>query len=59
MRYHILLPGDKEEDAYLDSNLLLKIGNRFFLSDPRGMELSNQILISMFRWWEKINSDKL
>ena len=22
MRYHILLPGDKEEDAYLDSNLL-------------------------------------
>ena len=42
-------------DKYIDSKLLKKEGDRFFLSDPRGMELSNQILIDMFRWWEIIN----
>ena len=40
---------------FLESGLLIKRGNRFFLSDPKGMELSNQILVSMFRWWEKFN----
>ncbi len=40
---------------FLESGLLIKRGNRFFLSDPEGMELSNQILVSMFRWWEKFN----
>ena len=45
----------KEWQRYLESDLIFRNGNRFFLSDPRGMELSNQILISMFRWWEKIN----
>ena len=47
----------KEWTRYLESGLLIKRGNRFFLSDPQGMELSNQILISMFRWWEKVNRD--
>ena len=45
----------KEWERFLESGLLIKRGNRFFLSDPKGMELSNQILVSMFRWWEKIN----
>ena len=45
----------KTWDKYIDSNLLKKEGYRFFLTDPRGMELSNQILIDMFRWWEIIN----
>ena len=45
----------KEWQRFLDSGLLVKRGNRFFLSNPQGMELSNQILISMFRWWEKFN----
>ncbi len=40
---------------YRDDDLLLNEGDRFFLSDPKGMELSNQILISMFNWWEQIN----
>tara|TARA_B100000945_G_scaffold30633_1_gene21035 strand:- start:1826 stop:3049 length:1224 start_codon:yes stop_codon:yes gene_type:complete len=40
---------------YLESGLLSKVGDRFFLSDPEGMELSNQILIDMFRWWDQIN----
>ena len=45
----------KEWERFLEGGLLIKRGNRFFLSDPQGMELSNQILISMFRWWEKFN----
>ncbi len=40
---------------FLESGLLVKKGDRFFLSDPKGMELSNQILISMFQWWDEIN----
>ena len=45
----------KEWDRFIESGLLMRKGNRFFLSDPRGMELSNQILISMFKWWDEIN----
>ena len=45
----------KEWERFLESGLLIKNGNRFFLSNPQGMELSNQILISMFKWWEKVN----
>ena len=44
-----------EWERFLESGLLVKKGNRFFLSDPQGMELSNQILISMFKWWDEIN----
>ncbi len=42
-------------ERFLESGLLVRKGNRFFLSDPKGMELSNQILISMFEWWDEIN----
>ncbi len=45
----------KEWEMYLESGLLVRNGNRFLLSDPKGMELSNQILISMFKWWDNIN----
>ena len=45
----------EEWERFLKSGLLVKKGNRFFLSDPKGMELSNQILISMFKWWDDIN----
>ena len=47
----------EEWRKFLESGLLVRVGNRFFLSDPKGMELSNQILISMFKWWDKINQD--
>ena len=40
---------------FRDDGILCNEGDRFFLSDPEGMNLSNQVLISMFRWWEKIN----
>ena len=45
----------EEWEQFLESGLLVRKGNRFFLSDPEGMELSNQILISMFKWWDDIN----
>ena len=44
-----------EWQKFLESGLLLKKGNRFFLSEPKGMELSNQILVSMFKWWDEID----
>jgi len=40
---------------FLESGLLVRKGNRFFLSEPNGMELSNQVLVSMFKWWDEIN----
>ena len=42
-------------DKYIKSGLLKNEGDRFYLSDPKGMELSNQIIIDMFNWWEIIN----
>ena len=44
-----------EWKKFLDSGLLIKRGDRFFLRDPEGLELSNQILISMIKWWNKVN----
>ena len=40
---------------HIDNGLLINQGNRYFLSDPIGMELSNQVLVSMFKWWDEIN----
>ena len=45
----------EEWETFLESGLLVRKGNRFFLSEFEGMELSNQILISMFKWWDEIN----
>ena len=45
----------KSWEKYREYELLLNEGDRFFLSDPKGMELSNQIIIAMFDWWDKIN----
>ena len=30
-------------------------GWRFYLTDPEGMEISNQILVQMLEWWESLN----
>ena len=38
-----------------ENGTLCNQGDRFFLSDPTGMDLSNQILIDMFKWWDDIN----
>ena len=44
----------EEWEKFLDSWLLVRKGNRFFLSEPKGMELSNQVLVSMFKWCDDI-----
>ncbi len=44
----------REWDVFMESGLLIKNGKRLFLNDPKGMDLSNQILVSMFKWWNKI-----
>ena len=44
-----------EWEKFLENGLLVRKGNRFFLSEPKGMELSNQIIVSMFKWWDDIN----
>ena len=45
----------EEWERFLESGLLVRKGNRFFLSEPNGMELSNQVLVSMFKWWDEID----
>ncbi len=40
-----------------DGSLLSKNG-RYFLSDPKGMQISNQILIQMFSWWDSLEIDE-
>ena len=40
---------------FRENGILCNEGDRFFLSDPIGMDLSNQVLINMFRWWENIS----
>ena len=39
---------------YFEDGTLVSDGERFFLSDPNGMDLSNQIIIAMFQWWDKV-----
>tara|TARA_B100000927_G_scaffold119808_1_gene96775 strand:- start:166 stop:1389 length:1224 start_codon:yes stop_codon:yes gene_type:complete len=42
-------------ERYIKSDLLCNEGDRYFLTDPKGMELSNQILVTMFEWWDKVS----
>ncbi len=48
---------DKYWVNYLNEGSLLKNNGRYFLSDPRGMQISNQILIQMFLWWDSLELD--
>ena len=41
----------------LDEGSLLRKNGRYFLSDPNGMQISNQILIQMFLWWDSLDLD--
>ena len=42
---------------YLKEGYLIRKNGRYFLSDPRGMQISNQILIQMFLWWDSLGLD--
>ena len=41
----------------LNDGSLLRNNGRYFLSDPYGMQISNQILIQMFLWWDSLDLD--
>ena len=43
---------EKYWQNYLIEGYILKKNGRYFLSDPKGMQISNQILIQMFLWWD-------
>ena len=42
---------------YLNSGLIERRGWNLKLTDPAGMELSNQVLIKILLWWEKLPLD--
>ena len=42
--------------SFLEEGYLLKKNGRYFLNDPKGIQISNQILIEMFLWWDSLHS---
>ena len=48
---------DKYWLTFLKEGYLFKRNGRYFLSDPKGMQISNQILIQMFLWWDSLDLD--
>ncbi len=42
---------------FFNDGYLLKKNGRYFLSNPNGMQISNQILIQMFLWWDSLDLD--
>ena len=38
----------------LNDGSLIRNNGRYFLSNPKGMQISNQILIQMFLWWDSL-----
>ena len=41
----------------LNEGSLIRKHGRYFLSDPEGMQISNQVLIQMFLWWDSLDLD--
>ena len=41
----------------INEGSLLRNNGRYFLS-PKGMQISNQILIQMFLWWDSLDRDQ-
>ena len=44
------------ENAFIE-NLLIRKGNRVYLSNPEGMAISNQVLVEMLIWWDSLPND--
>ena len=40
--------------TFLKQGYILRKNGRYFLSNPKGMQISNQILIQMFLWWDSL-----
>ena len=48
---------EKYWQDFLKEGYLIKNNGRFVLSNPKGMQISNQILIQMFLWWDSLDLD--
>ena len=48
---------EKYWQNFLNEGSLLRKNGRYSLSDPKGMQISNQILIQMFSWWDYLGLD--
>tara|TARA_B100000700_G_scaffold324811_1_gene431932 strand:+ start:852 stop:2084 length:1233 start_codon:yes stop_codon:yes gene_type:complete len=46
---------EKYWQDFLKEGYLIKNNGRFVLSNPKGMQISNQILIQMFSWWDSLD----
>ena len=42
---------------FFEQGLLVEIGKRIILSNPEGMDISNQILVAMILWWDSLPDD--
>ena len=38
----------------IDSGLMEQLGQRFFLVNPKGMDMSNQVFVEVILWWESL-----
>ncbi len=47
----------KRWDSFIANGFIKKTGNRVWLTDPDGMDLSNQIFVEMILWWESLPKD--
>ena len=45
--------------SYFGEDILQNMGKTIRLTDPKGMEISNQVLVEMFLWWESLNLDSV
>ena len=43
----------------IKEGLLIKDGQRWKLTNPKGMELCNQVLIQMMVWWNSIEENSV
>ena len=46
-------------EPFIAKGFLKKYGERFKLTDPKGMDISNQILVEMFLWWDSLPKSAL
>ena len=42
---------------FLNEGYVIKNNGRYLLSDPKGIQISNQVLIQMFLWWDALGLD--
>ena len=44
-------------NASIEAGWIIRRGNRFSLSDPEGMDVSNHVFVEMLLWWDSLPKD--